>query len=267
MSTLPTPLVDAAWLIDHLNDEDLVVVCALSSRSGRIPDAGIPGTRIANIEAEFSEPHAELPHTAPTNLQAPFEQLGISSDTKVVIYDNPKGFFAARIWWLGLAAGLDQVAVLDGGLVAWEKAGGELAPFNLSAPLAGKIQSKLRPLFVDADGLGLVVDARSAERFAGTAPEPRPGLRAGHIPGSVNLPYTEVLNDDGTFRSPVELQELFADFGSDNMHFSCGSGVTACIDALAATLAGYKNLKVYDGSWSEWGRPNSGFEVAEGDAG
>lgn len=235
---------------------DAVVLCA--SMGPTPPTHGIPGSHLADLEGDFSDSSSDLPHTVPADVQALFESYGVSDDTPVVVYDDAAGATAPRVWWLAKVAGI-EARVLDGGLAAWREAGGELAPF--AAPRGGgHLSAQPRPELlrnradVEQDGR-LVVDARSAGRFAGSEPEPRPGLRSGHIPGSVNLPYTEVYRD-GHLRPAAELKALFADVAGErrDLTFSCGSGVTACVDALAATVAGYEDLAVYEGSWSEWGR-------------
>lgn len=233
-----------------------VVLCA--SMGSTPPTVGIPGSHLADLEGDFSDPDNPLPHTAPADLPGLFERHGVSDGTPVVVYDDAAGATAPRVWWLAKAAGIDA-RVLDGGLAAWRDNGGEVAAFA-PPPGGGRLTSSPRPHLlrdrgqVTRDGR-LVVDARSAGRFRGTEPEPRPGLRSGHIPGSVNLPYTEVYHE-GRLRSPEELEKLFHDTVGErrDLTFSCGSGVTACVDALAATVAGYSDLAVYEGSWSEWGR-------------
>lgn len=237
-----------------------VILCA--SMGPTPPTSGIPGSFLADLEADFSDPASPLPHTARADLPALFESYGISDDTPVVIYDQQAGATAPRVWWLARAAGLTNVRVLDG---PWT---GETAPFARPSH-RGTITGPPRPgLLIDAAMVTasprLVVDARSAGRFAGVEPEPRPGLRPGHIPGSVNLPYTEVFAADGRYLPAGQLRALFNKTAGqrEDLTFSCGSGVTACVDAFAAALAGYDDLAVYEGSWSEWGRPDSGREVA-----
>ncbi|WP_018295448.1 sulfurtransferase [Corynebacterium lubricantis] len=237
-----------------------------SSMGPNIPQQVIPGAFIADLEGDFSDPASSLPHTVPATIQQVFASYGISDDTQVVIYDAD-GATAARVWWLARVAGLSNVALLDGGLRAWVAAGGELtAP---STPTStGTISAAPRwDLLIDAPEVATtsrtVVDARSHGRFTAAEEEPRPGLRAGHIPGSRNVPFSSLYNEDGTFKSPDELDAIFPD---DHLAFSCGSGVTACVTAFAATQAGRSDLVVYEGSWSDWGRPDSGYPVAVGEA-
>ncbi|RNE49093.1 sulfurtransferase [Corynebacterium alimapuense] len=243
-----------------------VLLCA--SMGPHPPARGIPGSYLADLEGDFSDPGSHLPHTAPAELTGLFESYGISDSSTVVVYDDQAGTAAPRVWWLALAAGLKNVYVLDGGLIAWRGNSGQVAEFSTPAS-RGKIVSAPCPellLSADqiADGNRLVLDARSAERFHGRQPEPRPGLRGGHIPGSVNLPFTQVLDERGFFRPPAQLREALGEVVDKHraLTFSCGSGVTACIDALAAIVAGYEDVAIYEGSWSEWGRPDSGRDVA-----
>lgn len=193
------------------------------------------------------------------------ERYGISDDTVVVVYDRHGLMVAPRVWWLLRVAGLDRIGVLDGGLPAWTTAGHSTA--ELAAPTGGgKITATPCPeLLVGIEEVEktlarsqkAVVDARSAGRFAGVEPEPRPGIPSGQIPGSENLPFTEVADEHGKLRPVTELQELFQDLTGEAtaLVFSCGSGVTACVDAYAAVVAGYDNVSVYDGSWTDWANP------------
>lgn len=251
------PLITAEELATLLREESPVVLCA--SMGPHPPTRGVPGSHLADLEADFSDPDDLLPHTAPADLIGLFESYGVSDGTPVVVYDDQAGASAPRVWWLAKVAGIDA-RVLDGGLPAWVGAGhplGELVPRTARGRITGEPRTGL---LLDAAGVAegdrLVVDARSAARFEGREPEPRPGLRSGHIPGSVNLPFTEVYGEDGRMCSTEDLQKLFLQVvGEDEaLTFSCGSGVTACVNALAATVAGYRDLAVYEGSWSEWGR-------------
>ncbi|MCK7637127.1 sulfurtransferase [Corynebacterium sp. P7202] len=266
--TVPGSVVSVGWLSDRLSsgDADLVVLCASMGDPAKSAE-GIPGAFLADLEGDFSDPDSPLPHTVPTDVRGVFEARGISDGTAVVVYDRFGVLCAPRVWWLAKVAGLDNVAVLDGGLPAWVGAGHRVEQLAVPAE-RGVIAAEPRPdLLVGVSGVSRalarsaweVVDARSAGRFIGVEPEPRPGLKAGHIPGSVNIPFTRVLDANGHLRDPGELAELFRSVVGDarRMTFTCGSGVTACVDALAAERAGYTDLTVYDGSWSEWGNPRA----------
>jgi thiosulfate/3-mercaptopyruvate sulfurtransferase len=191
-------------------------------------------------------------------------RLGVGNDSFVVCYDVNGLSSAARCWWMFRVFGHERVAVLDGGLPKWEREGRPLAGAAPPAPVPARFEAVFHPERVksaeqvrDLIGKAAILDARSAGRFEGTAPEPRPGLRPGHIPGSVSLPYQRILTEEGTLRAPEALREVFASTGIDvngPIVCSCGSGVSACNLALALQLIGGSDAAVYDGSWSEWGQ-------------
>ncbi|SEK23032.1 sulfurtransferase [Streptacidiphilus jiangxiensis] len=279
---LPGPLVDTAWLARRLGQPGLVVFDA-SVGAHRREVARIPGARLFDLDGPLSAPDSPLPHTMPTAGQVEYELrgLGLNQSDTVVFYDNAGLYSAARGWWMLRAMGFDRVAVLDGGLTAWVAAGlpeqdsapGPAAPGDFTArPRPGMIVDSAAVLDALADPEAAVLDARAAERFHGLAPEPRPGLRGGHMPGAVNLPFTALQDEKGLLLAPGALRELFdkalaaeeegsgahaAAADAPRLLFSCGSGVTACVLALGATIAGYRDLAVYDGSWSEWGLPSA----------
>lgn len=266
------PVVTVSWLAEHLGQDNLVVLCAAMNDAEQAQAAGIPGAHLADLEADFSDQSATLPHTVPGNLKTVLESYGISDDTTVVVYDRQGLMVAPRVWWLLRAAGLTKIGVLDGGLPAWKAAGLDVT--ELAIPVAkGNINAAPRPeLLVGADGVEraiarsskAVVDARSAGRFSGVEDEPRPGLKKGSIPGSVNIPFDEVVDAEGLLRAPADLRELFEQrtHHAKSLVFSCGSGVTACVDAYAAVVAGYEDVVVYDGSWAEWGNPKNQRPIA-----
>ncbi|GAA0329461.1 sulfurtransferase [Actinoallomurus spadix] len=262
------PLVTVEWLAHRSGAPGLVVLDA-SVGAHRGASRRIPGARIFDIDGALSDHSDPLPHTMPAadRFTDEMRSLGLDDDGTVVVYDAAGIYSSARAWWMLQSMGFDRVAVLDGGLPAWEAAGlpvesGRPAP----APRPGTFTARPRPGWIvggDAvaaalvDPASAVLDARSRDRFSGTAPEPRPGLRGGHMPGAVNLPFGEVQRE-GLMRRAAELTGMFAGLVADRekLIFSCGSGVTACVLALAARLAGYRDLAVYDGSWSEWGLPS-----------
>ncbi|MFF3647447.1 sulfurtransferase [Streptomyces sp. NPDC002181] len=264
----PGPLVGVDWLAGRLGEPGLVVFDA-SVGAHRGAGRRIPGARPFDLDGDLSDHGAPAPHTMPA--AAAFEEalraLGVDDTSTVVVYDGAGLYSSARAWWMLRAMGFDRAAVLDGGLPAWTAAGlpvAEGGPAYEGPP--GSFTARPRPgLLVDfaavgaalADPGALVLDARTRERFTGTAPEPRPGLRGGHMPGAVNLPFGD-LQRGGLMRPAGELREVFAALTGDRerLYFSCGSGVTACVLALGATLAGRSSLAVYDGSWTDWaGRP------------
>jgi thiosulfate/3-mercaptopyruvate sulfurtransferase len=263
---LPGPVVSTHWLAEHLQDPRLVLVDA-SSTLNRSEEA-LPGAVLLDLDGAFSDPSSDLPHTAPPaeQLSAAARALGISRTSTVVAYDAKGVFASARVWWLLRTAGFDRVAVLDGGLPAWTAEGRPTGAH--AAPPAEPGDVELVPRqggFVGAEDVAraladpdaTVLDARSAGRFAGTEPEPRPGLRPGHMPGAVSLPYTDLQDGQGRLLPLPQLRERIAAAAPEGRRIvtSCGSGLTACVLALGAHLAGREDVAVYDGSWSEWGRP------------
>lgn len=266
-------LVSTGWLAERLDDPALRIVDATwhlpnVDRSGRADyeAAHIPGALYWDIDgiaaADDPRPHM-LPE--PDAFAAMMGALGIGDEHVVVAYDGSGLSTAARVWWTLRRFGHAGVAVLDGGLPKWRgegrpiEAGTHDAPpavFTARPPLAG-----LRDAATILAGLARrdeqILDARSAGRFAGTEPEPRPGCRPGHIPGSLSLPYTDLLDPDSkTVLPPDALRRRFADAGVDlaaPVVTTCGSGVTACVLALGLHRVGHRDVAVYDGSWSEWG--------------
>jgi thiosulfate/3-mercaptopyruvate sulfurtransferase len=236
----------------------------------------IPGARSFDIDGALSDHSGALPHTMPGSdaFTEEMRSLGVDDTDTVIVYDGVGIYSSARAWWMLRAMGFDRAAVLDGGLPAWAAAG---LPLEDGGPepagRRGDFTARPRPGLVIGSGevraalsdqASAVFDARSRERFSGAAAEPRPGLRGGHMPGAVNLPFGEI-QYDGRMRPAPELRAAFSALAGDRerMVFSCGSGVTACVLALGAELAGYRELSVYDGSWSEWGLP-SGLPVVTG---
>jgi len=269
----PEALVTAAWLAERLGDPGLVVVDITKylpnePKDGRAEHAAlrIPGARYLDID-EVADRSSDLPHMLPdpATFAAAMEALGISNAHRVVFYDQKGMASAARGWWMMRAFGHDAASVLDGGLPKW-LAEGRPTESGEPPPAARTVFAPaFRPWLVKdwravlgtvASREAQVVDARPAGRFDGTAPEPRAGLRGGHIPGSSNIPHLTLLNGDATFRPADELRAILAAAGVDGTRpviASCGSGVTACAIAFAAHLAGLPDVAVYDGSWAEWG--------------
>ncbi|WP_447530275.1 sulfurtransferase [Vreelandella sp. TE19] len=228
-------------------------------------DRKIPGSIEFDIEQVFSDPNGAFPHTLPAleSLQEACRRLGLAPEDDIVIYDNRGVYSSPRAYWLLTQAGFTNVSLLDGGLTEWLAQSlpvqqGYTTPKPLAAPPVLKANSSVMSVDDVRDNIAKprfkLVDARSGERFSGAAAEPRPELPSGHIAGSHNLPFTEVL-EKGHFKSPEEISRLMlgqALYPSDHLTFSCGSGITACILWVAAELAGYEHLSLFDGSWTAW---------------
>ncbi|NAW66503.1 sulfurtransferase [Photobacterium halotolerans] len=265
-------LVSTSWLERHSGLSKVVIVDAtMQSVAGDNTDLDtrqyIPGAMVFDLERQFSDASSSLPHTAPKYkaFQREVSKLGIETDSVIVIYDAKGIYSAPRVWWLFKLMGHEQVFVLDGGLPKWIAEGRAVVASPVIPESGNGWQGEYRTAWIAdwrelAEKAGLpghhVIDVRSAGRFSGLQPEPRPELRSGHIPHAINLPFTSFI-EDGQYKNPDKLQVLFAEqqvFGDEKLYFSCGSGVTACIGLLAAYQCGYRNLSVYDGSWAEWGQ-------------
>lgn len=273
MNQFPTPLVSSEWLAQHVGDAQLKIVdaswhmpAAKRNATAEYRAEHIPTAVFFDIDAN-SDHSTDLPHMLPdaVTFSQAMNRLGISNRDAVVVYDSAGLFSAARLWWMLRVFGHKEVAILDGGLPKWKAEGyavetGEITPepadfvatFNHSL-----IRDKAALLHNLQQPNAHVLDARSAERFNGTAAEPRAGLRSGHIPSSENMPFGRLLNADGTLKSPSELELLLASALDKPVISSCGSGVTACIIDLALECIGHRNHAVYDGSWAEWGADNA----------
>ncbi len=273
-------LVSVQWLKENLSAENLSLFDAsmkpIFPVANPIPEtpAYIPGSLRFDFDDVLCDHNVSLPHMLPSPefFENEMQKYGVNNDSAIVVYDKAGIFSSPHAWWMFRAMGHDQVAVLDGGLPAWIRAGYETVPTLAPLTQRGDFASLPQPgLFVDsksviqalADSTVSVIDARSAGRFKGQDPEPRAGLRGGHMPGAVNVPYVDVL-ENGRMSARSNLQKIFAQYKEKKMIFSCGSGVTACVLALAAEQAGFKDLAVYDSLWSEWGRDDSGLPVMTG---
>lgn len=265
-------LVSTEWLADELGAPDLRVVDAtfFLPTDKRDPKAEhvaahIPGAVFFDI-AEIADLDNPLPHMLPdeTKFASRMQALGIGDGNRIIVYDNSPLHTAARAWWMLKAFGARQVAILDGGMQKWMAEG---RPFDIGRDLDGHghftarldpndVANKAEVLAVLGRGDHEVVDARPASRFAGEGVEPRPGLASGHMPGARSLPQSELFNADHSYKAPDALKAEFDKAGVDlskPMITSCGSGVTAAAVLFAAHLLGKDDVRIYDGSWSEWG--------------
>ena len=278
---MQTTIVTADWLLAR-PDADILIFDAsyflpTMGRDGRseYDKTHIPGAVFFDIDG-IKDEASDLPHMIPSAevFQETMRALGLRQDQQIVVYDNSPFLSSARAWWMLRYFGHLPVAVLDGGLRAWREAGGELTSavpaltygsFTASAPVQADVIT-----FAELEGAvragtaEQIIDARAADRFAGEAAEPRPGLRAGHIPGSLNLPIGDILDSKtGRLKSADELAALFAAAGltmDKPAVTTCGSGVTAAGLTLALAILGKTDIRLYDGSWSEWGASDAPIE-------
>ena len=265
-------VVSTSWLAEHIADPDLRILDASWHMPNSNRDAKaefelehIPQARFFDID-DISDHRSELPHTVPPveKFMSRIRALGIGDGHKVVIYDSHGIFSAARVWWLFRLMGQFNVAVLDGGLPKWKAEGHHITnepPIIRDRHMTVHRQHHMvRDVTEVARASKLrdyeIIDARGAKRFRGEVEEPRKGLRAGHIPGSRNVPFSSLLLENGTLRNPDDLRHTFEQAGVDldkPVITTCGSGVTAAILCLALEHLGKTDHSLYDGSWSEWG--------------
>ena len=268
----PQLLVSTEWLEAHMSAPDVRILDAswYLPSAGRDPKAEyeaahIPGARFFDID-EISDSHSELPHMAPPveKFVSRMRAMGIGDGHRVIAYDGAGIFSAARVWWLFRLMGKTDVAVLDGGLPKWKA---ENRPLEDMPPVmrdrhftaqrnAGLVKDVTQVAATVKLRDAQILDARSPGRFSGQEPEVRPGLRAGHMPGAINVHYRTLLNDDMTLKSADELEKVFKTAGVDLSKpaiTTCGSGVTAAIISMALERVGHRKHSLYDGSWTEWG--------------
>ncbi len=268
----PKTLVSTQWLAAHLKDPDLRVLDASWYLPGSERDpfaeyqrAHIPGARFFDLD-DVSDHRSDLPHMVPPveKFMSRMRAIGVGDGHQIVVYDGSGLFSAPRVWWLFKLMGQMNIAVLDGGFPKWQAEGHpveDLPPILRDRHMMVRRQNHMVKDVTQVSaasklGESEIVDARSPGRFYGTDPEPRPGLRAGHIPGSKNVFYKDLLKADDTMKSPDEMRQVFVEAGVDldkPVITSCGSGVTAAILSLGLTRMGKTDHSLYDGSWTEWG--------------
>ncbi|MCG8415582.1 MAG: sulfurtransferase [Pseudomonadales bacterium] len=275
-SSQASALVSVDWLAEKIGQPNLVVLDAsvppvvpgFVSINSNGNFSAVPGARRFDYDKEVCKPNSSLPHMMPSAelFQEKVCEIGINRDSLIVVYDDVGIYASPRAWWMFRSMGHEQVFVLDGGLPAWIEAGQGVADaFAANSNDGNFVAAEDESLFCDFevvlaaldDPSVRILDARSEGRFKGLEPEPRPGVREGHMPNARSLPVRKVV-DETKVRSVDELVALFKDLVDDNQKLitSCGSGITACVLTLAAWEAGYRNLSVYDGSWAEWGLPS-----------
>ena len=267
MDLLDDPLVSVDWLDANLDRDDVKVLDGtwlMPGENADLPQGFIPGAQVFDVD-EIATPHPTLKHMLPIRdtFVSAVSKMGIHEDDTVVIYDRHGVRTAPRVWWMFCAFGHQKISVLDGGLPAWAQAGhaveertdapNKASTYTVSKPRLGVITQDeiLKNL-----GSQQIADARSAGRFYGTAPEPRAGLRSGHIPGSCSLPVGTLWTEDGYFKPLSEIAELVGASGIDltkPIITTCGSGITAAGIAFNLHRLGAKDIRIYDGSWAEWG--------------
>ncbi len=264
--------VSTLWLADNIAAPDIRVIDGswFMPNSGRdarkeFEESHIIGSVYFDID-DISEPESPLPHMLPSSVlfASRVRKLGLGDGHRLVVYDRLGNFSSPRVWWMFRVMGHEDITILDGGLKKWtheeRPTSDRLTPRrerHFTPRINGALVSDATQVLrrIDDDNT-IILDARSAERFHGKVEEPRPGLRKGHIPGAINLPFQDVTNKDGTFKTADELKLIFKDLGinaSKRVITYCGSGVTACILAAALEQVGHRKWSVYDGSWSEWG--------------
>ncbi|WP_088322899.1 sulfurtransferase [Polaribacter tangerinus] len=270
---MKSSLISVDFLKNNLMQKNIVVLdCTIKKvtevNANHTRKYQIKNARFFDIKGVFSDEDSTLPNTvlSPEKFEIRAQQLGICKDSYVVCYDDLGIYSAPRVWWMFQLMGFDNVAVLDGGLPAWktknfpvqkpQKAVYFMGDFKVNYK-ASKLKSTQQVLNAISKSSFLIADARSSERFYAKVPEPRADLKRGHIPNSVNIPYTTVLNS-GRLKPKNELVKIFENYkNKEVIIFTCGSGITASILALAAAVAGIKNYAIYDGSWTAWGSSNN----------
>jgi thiosulfate/3-mercaptopyruvate sulfurtransferase len=260
-------IVSPKWLYEHLNDVDLIILEArleqnLSNLENQFQGLQIIGARVFDIKNAFSDTQNSLPNTFPSTAQftAECQKLGINKNSTIVVYDSLGIYSSPRVWWMFNTMGHSDIYVLNGGLPEWMKEDFPTEINTKSSHNTGNFEAKFQPqLIKNKEQIlenihskeAVLIDARSPERFHATIEETRIGIRNGHIPGSINVPFDTLL-EDGKYKSNEALAKIF-NLIIEPLYFTCGSGITACILFLATELISDNPKAIYDGSWTEWG--------------
>jgi len=267
---LTSPVVPVEWLYEHLDADNLVVLDGTIAKAFDPLALQIPKARFFDIKQKFSDISNPFPSAFPSEkqFQKEAQNLGINNNSTIVVYDDKGIYSSARVWWLFKAFGFTNIAILDGGFPEWQKIDYPTEYMQKFEGVEGDFLANLQDdymMFFDdiqnasKNETHKIIDARSWARFNCEVPEPREGLRRGTIPNSVNLPFTNLL-EDGKLKSKKDIEKAFYMVAEKDeaIAFSCGSGITACVLALGAEISGYQNISVYDGSWTEYGALTAG---------
>lgn len=266
---IPSPLVSVAWLQENITASNLLILDATIPKVGSKSNIEaskecIPNALFFDLKNEFSDANAKYPNTMLHLEEFEFkaQNIGVDKDTCIIVYDNLGVYSSPRVWWMFQTYGFTNIAVLNGGLPAWKNANLYTEKEHSKPTKKGDFIANYTPqkitftedVLASLSSSTCIADARSKKRFLGLEPEPRKEVKSGHIPSSINMPFSLLLQG-GKMKPIEELEAIFTRVNPQKnaMIFSCGSGITACILALGAELAGYKKYAVYDGSWSEWG--------------
>ncbi len=270
-------IVSVAWLKDNLHKEDIIVLdtsfVATAHRVIPVCKAKvIPTAKFFDLKLKFSNKESELPNMFPSiaQFQKESRELGINNTSHIIVYDNLGIYTSPRVWWMFKALGHKKVSVLDGGLPEWINKGYPTEKFHNKEHSIGNFRALKEQVNIKSyddivsnisEKKMLLIDARSNGRFVGTEDDPRKNLKSGHIPNAINIHYKDVLQENGTYKNEEDLIKIFKNIKNQDIVFSCGSGITACIVLLASEKVLKNNKYIYDGSWTEWAERQGLFKA------